>query len=345
MRDLTRGQCVIAVPYADADLVALSRSGAVDLTQLAIASSSVVADLLTPVKPAKGLFWPAGGTIDQRTLVDLAAIGPTTILADPGHLRDTDGRSPYQLTGPQTAHGVRALPIDPLVSRHAHAGGRHRRPAGRAGRAGVPDGVRRGRLRPGARRAAAAVEPRRSTSSASTSAWPQQLVAGGYATPRSLMQVTSGANRGSAVGVRLHAAGQRRRRCPARSPRTSCGSTGPSVTCSTRWTSDNTSDVDPNQLLSPMQYGLLRGVSTAWRGQAARADRVRWTRWTARSPPAAGRSSSTTPAGRSRWPPGTARSRSSVGNSLPVAIVVRIRLSRDRRACGRSRTPTSGSRR
>jgi hypothetical protein len=30
---------------------------------------------------------------------------------------------------------------------------------------------------------------------------------------------------------------------------------------------DNTTQVDPNQLLlSPLQYGLLRGVSTAWRG-------------------------------------------------------------------------------
>ena len=34
---------------------------------------------------------------------------------------------------------------------------------------------------------------------------------------------------------------------------------------------DNTSKVDPNQLLEPMQYGLLRGVSTAWRGHPDRA--------------------------------------------------------------------------
>jgi hypothetical protein len=34
---------------------------------------------------------------------------------------------------------------------------------------------------------------------------------------------------------------------------------------------DNTSKVDPNDLLTPMQYGLLRGVSTAWRGRPTAA--------------------------------------------------------------------------
>jgi len=34
---------------------------------------------------------------------------------------------------------------------------------------------------------------------------------------------------------------------------------------------DNASKVDPNELLAPLQYGLLRGVSTAWRGHADRA--------------------------------------------------------------------------
>ncbi len=34
---------------------------------------------------------------------------------------------------------------------------------------------------------------------------------------------------------------------------------------------DNTNAVDPNQLLAPIQYGLLRGVSTAWRGQVQNA--------------------------------------------------------------------------
>jgi hypothetical protein len=34
---------------------------------------------------------------------------------------------------------------------------------------------------------------------------------------------------------------------------------------------DNTSKIDPNDLLAPMQYGLLRGVSTAWRGRTTAA--------------------------------------------------------------------------
>src|SRR6266498_2821725 len=66
VRDLTKGHCVLSVPYADADLVSLSRAGAVDLTQIALASSSAVNDLLG-VQPLAHVFWPAGGTVDERT--------------------------------------------------------------------------------------------------------------------------------------------------------------------------------------------------------------------------------------------------------------------------------------
>lgn len=323
LRDLTRGQCVIAVPYADADLVALSRSGAVDLTQLAIASSSVVADLLTPVKPAKGLFWPAGGTIDQRTLVDLAAIGPATILADPGHLRDTDGRSPYQLTGPQTAHGVRALPIDPLVS-HTLT------PAGGTG--ALQDGLAALAFRmvfdaDGSDQVIVAPPRRWSASVDELGVYlglAQQLVAGGYATPRSLMQVTSGANRGSAVGVSY-------------TPQDSVQEVPRAVTTDVMrinrtkrdllaaMDEDNTSDVDPNQLLSPMQYGLLRGVSTAWRGQAARA--TAWVDYVDSQVAAiCGQVVVKDPGRPLTLASGDSPIPVEVANQLPVAIVVRIRL-------------------
>src|SRR4051812_20129358 len=116
LRDLTVGQCVISVPFADADLVALSRSGAYDLSSLAMGSSTVVAQLLAPVQPAKDLYWPAGGTLDHRTLVDVTSGAPATVLADPSHLRSAKGKAPYEVTGLQTAHPVRAVPVDPLLS-------------------------------------------------------------------------------------------------------------------------------------------------------------------------------------------------------------------------------------
>src|SRR5262249_34220594 len=74
------GRCVIAVPYADADLVALSRAGAVDLEKLALTSGTAVAELLKPAPPAPSILWPAAGTLDQRTLLDLTGTTPTTVL-------------------------------------------------------------------------------------------------------------------------------------------------------------------------------------------------------------------------------------------------------------------------
>lgn len=268
VRELTRGQCVFAVPYADADLVALSRAGAFDLSQLSLAGS-VVSNLLNPVRPAKGMYWPAGGTFDQRTLVDLATLGPATVLADPGHLRRVTGKAPYQLTGLQTTHPVRALAIDALVSRSLTP---------TAGSGALQNGLGALAFRtlfdPRASDQVIVAPPRRWTASEGELGvylgLVQQLLGGSYANPQSLMQVTSGANRGSAGGMTY-------------TPQDSVREIPRSVTTDVvrvnrtkrdlleAMHDDNTSKVDPNQLLEPMQYGLLRGVSTAWRGHPDRA--------------------------------------------------------------------------
>jgi hypothetical protein len=82
--------------------------------------------------------------------------------------------------------------------------------------------------------------------------------------------VTSGANRGSAAGMTY-------------TPQDSVREVPRAVTSDVvrinrvkrdlleAMHDDNASKVDPNQLLAPLQYGLLRGVSTAWRGHADRA--------------------------------------------------------------------------
>ena len=268
LRELTRGQCVVAVPYADADLVALSRSGAFDLSQLSLASS-IVSSLLTPVQPAKGLYWPTGGAFDQRTLVDLASIGPATVLADPGHLRRVTGKAPYQLTGLQTVHPVRALAFDPLVSRSLQP---------KAGSSALQNGLAALAFRtlfdPRGSDQVIVAPPRRWTASeeelGTYLGLAQQLFAGSYANPQSLMQVTSGANQGSAAGMTY-------------TPQDSVREVPRTVTTDVvrinrmkrdllaAMPDDNTSKVVPNQLLAPLQYGLLRGVSTAWRGHTDRA--------------------------------------------------------------------------
>jgi hypothetical protein len=272
---LTRGRCVLSVPFADADLVALSRSGAVDLAQLSLASSSIVAELLAPVQPAKELFWPAGGSFDQRTLLDLAAVGPTTVLADAAHLQKVQGQPPFTVTGYQVANPVRALPIDSLVSSTLAVD-----PPG----AGVDTSLQRGLAALAFRgvfdqRAAGTrvliAPPRRWTASEQELIGyldlAQQLFDSGSAVPQSLVGTLSGIDQGTAAGL-------------AYTPQDAADEIPPAVTTDVArinrtkrdllnaMDDDNTSDVDPNTLLSPMQYGLLRGTSSAWRGAPERAE-------------------------------------------------------------------------
>ena len=274
LTSLTRGRCVISVPFADADLVALARSGAVDLAQLSLASSSIVSDLLAPVQPAKELFWPAGGTFDRRTLVDLGAIGPTTVLADPSHLQNVVGQPPYRITGVQTAQPLRALPVDALVSQSLD-----NTPSDSAEESGsLQEGIAALTFRTLFDQRAVdhvlVAPPRRWTAPAGELGTyletAQQLFTAGYAQPRSLVQAASGADRGTTTGL-------------AYTPQDSPQEIPRAITANVMrinkvkrdlleaMDDDNTTEVDPNQLLSPMQYGLLRGVSTAWRGRAPRA--------------------------------------------------------------------------
>jgi len=323
LQDLTKGQCVISVPYSDADLVALSRSGAVDLSSLAIGSSTIVAQLLAPVQPAKDLYWPAGGTLDQRTLVDVTASGPATVLADPGHLRSVRGKAPYEVTGLETAHPLRALPVDPLLSNTLV-------PA--QGTGALQDGMAallyRTVFDPKGSDQLIVAPPRRWTASVAELGiyldLAQQLLGGGYATPQSLMQVTSGANRGTTVGLTY-------------TPQDTAQEVPRAVTTNvvrvnaTRrdllnaMDDDNTTNVDPNQLLSPIQYGLLRGMSTAWRGHPERASA--WVEYANQQVTALCGQVVVNDTGR----PLTLASGDSpipvhVSNGLPVAIIVRIHL-------------------
>lgn len=68
-----RGGCVVALPFADADLVALTRGGGEDAAVRAVeAGREVAGDILdTPLQ--NSLLWPADGVIDDETLTALAA--------------------------------------------------------------------------------------------------------------------------------------------------------------------------------------------------------------------------------------------------------------------------------
>jgi uncharacterized protein DUF6049 len=117
---VAQGGCVIALPYADADLVALTRAGMGDLAVTTIRDGrQVLQDLLgTPVVP--DVTWPVEGAVDDQTLdVAARADGRSLLLSADGV---EQGRTP-RTSGVQPIAGGQ-LPqftvlTDPLLTRAA----------------------------------------------------------------------------------------------------------------------------------------------------------------------------------------------------------------------------------
>jgi hypothetical protein len=114
----TRGGCVIALPYADADIVALTRGGLGGTAAAAITDGRQVLSALlgTPVVP--GVSWPAGGVVDAATLATTAAAGGRSLLlsadgVDRGRTRPNTGVVPIAGTSQY------AVLTDPLLAQAA----------------------------------------------------------------------------------------------------------------------------------------------------------------------------------------------------------------------------------
>lgn len=273
VQELTRGHCVISVPYADADLSALSRAGAADLAQLAVPSSAAITARLLSVQPVKDVYWPAGGTYDQNTLVSLATAGPATVLADPAHLQKVEGRSPYTISVTPTANPVRALPVDSLVSDALATPNSPRAPIGGNSGVSVQNGLAallyRAAFDERVGGQVLIAPPRRWL--ASNSELDQflslagQLFDQGFTTPLPLDQAVAAPDGGTAESLSYTA------QDTAQEIPTPVTADVMRINATKRdmldaMAEDNATQVDPNQLLAPLQYGLLRGVSTAWRG-------------------------------------------------------------------------------
>lgn len=109
LREAVSGRCVIALPYADADLAALSRAGLPDLVRGALDGADLLAakdglnteprDVLWPIEGA--LSGPVSEDLPKTALLDTRAVG-----IPPGSL------SPVRLRGTN----MTAVPIDPLLS-------------------------------------------------------------------------------------------------------------------------------------------------------------------------------------------------------------------------------------
>lgn len=275
LRTLTADRCVLPLPYADPDLVALSGASEVELEKLALSSTNTapVVELAKPGPPLSGVFWPVAGALDERTAADLAASGPITVLADPAHLRKPEGSGPYTMSGAAAA-GARAVPIDGLVS-----GLLDGVPADRA--ASVQNGlaalVFRTQQTAGGGRSILIAPPRRWAAPAGELTvflqTLQQVVAGGLATPRPLTELVSAPSSGTASGFEY-------------STQDGISEVAPTVLgqvvrihtaqrdLSNAMKADDTKPVDPANLLDPIKLGLLRATSSAWRGRPDLAERA-----------------------------------------------------------------------
>lgn len=83
LRAAVQGRCVLPLPYADADLVALSRAGLTDLEAQATSTGARLVSDLLGVQPLTGVVWPAGEMLDERTLGDLTALQAHAVVLDP----------------------------------------------------------------------------------------------------------------------------------------------------------------------------------------------------------------------------------------------------------------------
>ncbi|KAA9166690.1 hypothetical protein FPZ12_000240 [Amycolatopsis acidicola] len=109
LRQLVAGQCVVQMPYADADLSSLAGVRGGDLLGYGLNTAQRVQQLLG-VRPLSGVLW-ADGPQNSATLSQLGNAGIKTLITDPAYLSG-------QADGGTTVKGtsLRAQPVDSLVS-------------------------------------------------------------------------------------------------------------------------------------------------------------------------------------------------------------------------------------
>ncbi|SDI57887.1 hypothetical protein SAMN05192558_106438 [Actinokineospora alba] len=268
LRDLTKGQCVVSLPFADADLVALSRSDTVDLQTVAISASDVIEKILE-VKPQAGVVWPDGGTLDQRTLADLSSARRTTVLADSAKLQQVVGKAPLSLNG----DSARAIPYDTLVASSLAPRGGDSAVKTSSVQNGLATLVFRGAFTAGQNVLVA--PPRRwSASIGELRVFLQtlrSLHSQGYTLPLPLPSLVELPDQGKAGGLDYSAQDSGAEVTAPVTAEIARINTVQRELIKNVFTKDATVLLDPSELLAPIRDDLIRASSTAWRSRPAEA--------------------------------------------------------------------------
>jgi hypothetical protein len=346
---VARSGCVFALPFADADLVALTRGG---LTGLAVTAQrdgrQLLAQLLgTPVVGQVG--WPTDGVTDEATLDQLADAGSPAVLLS----ADSIGQGRSQLRAGVVPLADRpasqfAVLTDPLLSLAA-AGPRQPSLIGTSGgavTASTPAGgdtplstqdaigalAFRARSGPDSSGAPIVLAPPHQWAAEGTGATAllqavDTMLEAGYLTPRPLDGVLSTGPAASAssrtVSYPLRAGGREVVGAVADSVRSTQAQIEDLRSAAV---ADSGVGLNPDDVLEPLVRGLLRPMSAAWRGRpeaalvaaAAGAQRIGDLRGTVRvlEPP-------------SPYALGTADAPLlvTIGNGLPFTVRVRLEIS------------------
>ncbi|MFC3450344.1 DUF6049 family protein [Amycolatopsis speibonae] len=266
LKALVAGRCVVTLPFADADLSALTKVRAGDATDTALLASalggaSTIKNLLG-IQPQDGVLWP-GGILDSQTLEAIGKAGVKTVLTDSGGLQsETPVSGGVSLDGT----GIRAQPIDTLISSALNGSGSTQNGLGaiafRAG-LGQTEGQGRPRLLIAPPRHWTATGPELTTFLERIG----DFYAAGLAKSAPLPDLLGESPSGTAsIGY---------------DPQDLTAATSGDVTAkmsqidnetlglSSAMTMDSTKRVNPADVIAPVRLALIRAASTSWRGADA----------------------------------------------------------------------------
>ncbi|GAB2979491.1 DUF6049 family protein [Amycolatopsis acidiphila] len=271
LRELVANQCVIQLPYADADLSALSGVRGGDLMNYALNTAQHVQQLIG-AQPLPGVLW-ADGPLDPAALASLQATGIKTLIADPADISG-GGEGGVAVKGTS----LRAQPVDSLVSTGltGASGNSAALTPPQDPAIGAQNGLATLAYRglTGGGDSVLVAPPRRW--SVPESELTQLLQALGdlldhrMLTAASLPQVLNTAPTGTA------SMNYTAEDVASATPASVTGSMG-SVEATMAdirgaMAVDPTAQVDPDQLLMPLRYALVRNCSTAWQGSSDAAE-------------------------------------------------------------------------
>ncbi len=291
---VARSGCVIALPYADADLAALTHGGMGELATTAVSDGRQVLGSVLGAPVASGVTWPVDGVADEATLDAIAqADGSSVILSadgvEQGRTRRTSGVLPIA-GGRQPQFTVLT---DPLLTRAAEGpdlGG----PSGPVGGAPVISATPAGTVAPlstqdviGALAFRTAEHPPGSdradgplvlapphqwavdgTGASALLGAVDQLLAAGRIVPTGLDGVlATGPPTGAAALPPAYPVQAGGREVPGDAVGTVRGASAEIDDLASAAVPDANVGVRPEQMITPLREGLARAVSSAWRGR------------------------------------------------------------------------------